>query len=62
MRLEIDDEEQRLLCDLLDRHYRELLWELARTDHSFMKAVLRDQVSVLERLIEKAQATEPTAK
>ncbi len=62
MKVELDPEEQKLLNEVLERHHHELLWELARTDHSSFKSDLREELRLLERVMEKAQVIELTVK
>lgn len=62
MKLELDAGEQEFLIQVLQRHQRELIWELARTDHSSFRSELREQLRLLERLIDKAQVIELTVK
>lgn len=60
--LVLEPEEQEFLSGVLERHYRELLWELARSDHSLFKTELRKELRLLERLMEKAETLELTVK
>ncbi len=62
MRLELDAGEQEFLIQVLQRHQRELIWELARTDHKSFKSELREELRLLERLMDKAQVIELTVK
>ena len=62
MELHLDAEEQQFLIHVLEERYRELLWELARTDHAIFKSQLRAQIAIMERVLEKASVIELTVK
>ena len=61
MKLELEPEEREFLHEVLEQHYRELLWELARADRSPAKSELREQVRRMEQLLEKTQVRDPAA-
>lgn len=62
MELHLDPQEQRFLIEVLEERYRELLWELARTDKAACKAELRRRVALMEKVLEKANVVELTVK
>lgn len=62
MDLHLEPEEQQFLVDVLKERYRELLWELARTDHASAKTQLREQIARMEKVLEKASVIELTVK
>ena len=53
MELKLTVEERDLLLQILEEHHRDLLWEIAHTDHHHFKHVLKSKESVLESLQEK---------
>ena len=62
MELHLDPEEQQMLISVLEERYRELIWELARTDHASAKAQLRQQIGRMEKVLEKVNLVELTVK
>lgn len=62
MELHLDSEEQQFLIGVLQQRYHEMLWELARTDHAIFKARLREQIALMEKVLEKANVVELTVK
>jgi hypothetical protein len=62
MELHLDAEEQQFLIDVLEQRYHELLWELARADKPAFKAALREQVRMMEKVLQKAEVIELTVK
>ena len=55
MKLELDSQEQEFLCNLLRQHHAQVLWELARTDHRSFKCTLREELNIIERVLERVQ-------
>jgi hypothetical protein len=53
MELKLTVEERDLLLQILEEHHRDLLWEIAHTDHHHFKHVLKSKERVLESLQEK---------
>jgi hypothetical protein len=53
MDLQLTAEEHLLLREMLEEHHRELVLEIARTDHHHFRQVLRTKQTLLEALLEK---------
>ncbi len=53
MDLQLTDEERELLREMLEEHHRNLVLEIARTDHHHFRQVLRTKQNVLEGLLAK---------
>jgi hypothetical protein len=53
MDLQLTPEERELLREVLEEHHRDLVLEIARTDHHHFRQVLRTKQKVLETLREK---------
>lgn len=53
MDLLLTAEERALLREMLEEHHRDLILEIARTDHHHFRQVLRKKQKVLEALLEK---------
>jgi hypothetical protein len=51
MKLEITDKEQKLLLELAEREQKQLIQELDHADSRDYKAILRDRLRTLERLL-----------
>jgi hypothetical protein len=56
MPLDFGFEERELLLEILQEHQRELLRELAHTDHREFRTSLREKVRTLERVLDKLAA------
>ncbi len=56
MQLDFSSEERELLLQMLQEHQRELLRELAHTDHREFRLSLREKVRTLERVLDKLGA------
>ena len=53
MELHLSAEQRDLLLEILEERHRELLWEMAHTDHHHFKQVLRSKERVVESMLEK---------
>lgn len=53
MELKLTVEERDLLLQVLEEHHRDLVWEIAHTDHHHFKQVLKIKAKLLEGLQEK---------
>jgi hypothetical protein len=56
MELHLTSEERQLLQEILEERHRELLREIAHTDHHHFQELLRRKAKVLESLLEKVAA------
>jgi len=56
MQVDFSFEERELLLETLQEHQRELLRELAHTDHREFRTSLREKVRTLERVLDKLAA------
>jgi hypothetical protein len=57
MELTLSDEEQEFLSNILEQRLRELLEEIAHTDHREFREGLRRSEKLLESLLFRLQAT-----
>lgn len=53
MDLQLTPEERELLRELIQERHRDLILEIARTDHHHFRQVLRTKQKVMEQLLEK---------
>ena len=60
MQLHLTTSEHNLLVQILEERYRELLKEIGHTDTHSFKLVLREKETLLESILEKLGALEPT--
>ena len=60
MEILVSDEEYGLLTEILQERHAALRREIARTDHHEFKQMLKERNQLLERLLEKLGATEPS--
>lgn len=58
MELRLNDQEKRLLLEILEERYRNLIHEIARTDHRDFKHELQARCSVIEGILKRVQAQE----
>jgi len=56
MDLKLTSDEEELVKEMLEEHYRELLMEIARTDHREFKLDLRKKEQVLKSVLNKLSA------
>jgi hypothetical protein len=60
MELTLSSNERELLLEILEEHHRELLREISRAEHHEFKSALQSKAKLLERMLEKLKATQPT--
>jgi hypothetical protein len=53
MELRLTSDQRRLLQEILEERHRELLREIAHTDHLHFKEVLRKKAKALESILEE---------
>ena len=53
MELHLTSDQRRLLQEILEERHRELLREIAHTDHLHFKEVLRAKVKAVESLLDR---------
>ena len=58
MELRLTVEEQQLLAEILSKHQRELMREIAHTDHHEFKSRLRERARLLEGVLEKLRVSQ----
>jgi hypothetical protein len=61
MELQLNDEQRRLLLEILDERYKNLIHEIARTDHREFKHELQTRCQQIEDLLRRVKAIEPAA-
>jgi hypothetical protein len=59
MELTLTTAERELLLEILEEHHRELFREIAGTDHREFKAVLKNNETLLESVINKLEMLQP---
>ena len=55
MELRLNDQERRLLLEILEERHKNLIHEIARTDHRDFKHELQARCSVIEGMLRKVQ-------
>ncbi len=60
LKLTLDEED--LIKEILEEHYRELLLEIARTDHREFRLDLRQKEQVLKSVLDKLNVASSTRK
>jgi len=58
MELRLSDLESRLLVEILEDRHRNLIFEIARTDHREFKHELQDRCNVIEGILQRLKACE----
>ncbi len=58
MELQLNDQERRLLLDILEERHKSLIHEIARTDHRDFKHELQGRCLLIEGILRKVQAQE----
>ena len=58
MELRLNDQERRLLLEILEGRHSNLIHEIARTDHRDFKHELQARCSVIEDILRKVQSQE----
>jgi len=58
MELRLNDQERRLLLEILEERHSNLINEIARTDHRDFKHELQARCSVIEDILRKVQSQE----
>jgi hypothetical protein len=58
MELRLNDQERRLLLEILEERHKNLIHEIARTDHRDFKHELQGRCSVIEGILRKVQVQE----
>lgn len=58
MELRLNDQEQRLLLEILEERHRNLIHEIARTDHREFKHELQKRCAMIESILNQVKATE----
>jgi hypothetical protein len=58
MELRLNDQERRLLLEILEERHSNLIHEIARTDHRDFKHELQARCSVIEDILRKVQSQE----
>ena len=61
MELHLEDPERRLLQEILEERYSNLIHEIARTDHREFKRELQDRCLLVERILKKVRELRPAA-
>ncbi|HYV76303.1 MAG TPA: hypothetical protein VFB24_18780, partial [Candidatus Binatia bacterium] len=61
MELRLKEEEARLLLEILEERYTNLIHEIARTDHREFKHELQSRCLVIEGILKQLKAEEKTA-
>ena len=61
MDLQLSDVESRLLLEMLEERHRNLIHEIARTDHREFKHELQARCVIVEGILKRVQALEPVA-
>ena len=61
MELHLEDPERRLLQEILEERYSNLIHEIARTDHREFKRELQDRCLLIERILKKVRELRPAA-
>jgi len=61
MELHLEDPERRLLQEILEERYSNLIHEIARTDHREFKHELQDRCLLIERILKKVRELRPAA-
>ena len=61
MELRLSDHERRLLLEILEERHKNLIHEIARTDHREFKHELQTRCLLIEGILKRVQATEQTA-
>lgn len=61
MELRLDDHEQRLLLEILEERHKNLIHEIARTDHREFKHELQTRCQMVEGILKRLQAPEHAA-
>jgi hypothetical protein len=56
MKIEMTDQEQKLLLELVEAQPKQIIQELDHTDTRDYKAILRDRLRTLEGLLAKVQS------
>jgi hypothetical protein len=56
MNIDVDENEARILQELLERDLKDLLLEIARTDHRELRDELKARESMLERILSRLPA------
>jgi hypothetical protein len=62
MDLKLTSEEEKLVRETLEEHHRELLREIAKTDHREYKLDLREKEQVLRTVLNKLSGATATRK
>lgn len=60
MELRLSDLESRLLVEILEDRDRNLIYEIARTDHREFKHELQDRCKMIEGILQRIKACEAT--
>ena len=61
MELNLEDHERRLLQEILEERYTNLIHEIARTDHRDFKQELQNRCLQVEHILKKLRDQRPTA-
>jgi len=61
MELRLDDQEKRLLLEILEERQKNLIHEIARTDHREFKHELQTRCLLIEGILKRVQGTEHAA-
>lgn len=61
MELRLSPQEHRLMLEILEDRYKNLIHEIARTDHREFKHDLQTRCSLIEDIIKKMKAVETAA-
>jgi hypothetical protein len=61
MELHLEDTERRILQEILEERYSNLIHEIARTDHREFKHELQNRCLVVEGILTKVRESRPAA-
>ena len=61
MELHLEDQERRVLLEILEERHSNLIHEIARTDHRDFKHELQDRCLVVECILKKVREPRPAA-
>ena len=61
MELKLNEQERLLLLEILEERHKNLIHEIARTDHREFKHELQTRCLLIEGILKRVQATEQVA-
>jgi len=61
MELDLEEQERRLLQEILEERHRNLIHEIARTDHREFKHELQNRCMLVEHILKKVREQHPAA-